>query len=174
VGLVPFVQYRISRVGALGVTGLAALVAAVVIAVSVLIPAQNAIRSLSSDIDRAQHQPRPKETPEEGLGRFVTTLPTRGQMPAVIGQILEQARQAGVPLDSGHYAFSPGKAGGVSRYELEFPVKASYPHVRDFINRTLTAVPAAGLDKLHIERKSVSDETVNANVSFVVFVRGGE
>jgi len=150
------------------------LVAAAVIAVSVLIPARNAIQSLSSDIDRAQHQPHATETPEEGLGRFVGTLPTRGQMPAVIGQILQQARGAGVSLDSGHYAYSPGKAGGVSRYELEFPVKASYPQVRDFINRTLTAVPAAGLDKVHIERKTVSDETVNANVGFVVFVRGGE
>jgi hypothetical protein len=168
------VQYRVARVGALGVTGIAALVAASVLAVSVLIPAQNAVRSLSSDIDRAQHQPRVTETPEEGLGRLVGTLPTRGQMPAVIGQILQQAHQAGVSLDSGHYTFSPGKAGGVSRYELEFPVKASYPQVRDFINRTLTAVPASGLDKLHIERKNVSDEAVNANVGFVVFVRGGE
>jgi hypothetical protein len=172
-GVVLHAQYRIARLGAIGSTGVAALVAAIVIALGVLVPGQNAIRALNADIVRAQHQPQAAETPEEGLGRFVGTLPTRGQIPVVIGQILQQAQQAGVPLDSGHYAFSPARSGGVGRYELEFPVKASYPQVRDFINRTLTAVPAAGLDKLHIERKTVADETVNADVRFVVFVRGG-
>jgi hypothetical protein len=59
----------------------------------------------------------------------------------------------------------------VGRYELEFPLKAEYPKVRDFINRTLNAVPSAGLDKLRIERKAVGDALVNADVRFVVFVR---
>ncbi|MDB6092373.1 MAG: hypothetical protein JWN85_5157 [Gammaproteobacteria bacterium] len=171
-GVVPHAQYQIARLGALGVTGVAALLAAVVIGLSALIPGQNAVRALDADLIRAQQRSHLELTPEEGLGRLVATLPTRGQMPVVIGQILEQAQQAGVPLDSGHYAFTPAKTGSVGRYELEFPVKASYPQVRDFINRTLTAVPAAGLDKLHIERKTVADETVNADVRFVVFVRG--
>ena len=59
----------------------------------------------------------------------------------------------------------------MGRYELEFPVKAPYPNVRDFINRTLSAVPAAGLDKLRIERKVVGDPVVSADIRFVVFVR---
>jgi hypothetical protein len=171
-GVVPHAQYRLARVGALGVTGVAALLAAGVIALGVLIPGQNAVRALDADIIRAQQHPRAELTPEEGLGLFVATLPTRGQIPVVISQVLQQAKLAGVPLDSGHYAFTPAKKGNVGRYELEFPVKASYPQVRDFINRTLTAIPAAGLDKLHIERKTVADETVNADVRFVVFVRG--
>jgi hypothetical protein len=85
---------------------------------------------------------------------------------------LQQAQRAGVSLEVGHYAFIPAKAGNVGRYEFEFPLHASYQQVRDFINRTLTAVPAAGLDKLRIERKSVADQAVNADVRFVVFVRG--
>ena len=32
-------------------------------------------------------------------------------------------------------------------------------------------VPAAGLGKLHVERKAVGDQVVNANIGFVVFVR---
>jgi hypothetical protein len=171
-GLVPQAQYQIARLGALGVTGVAALLAAAVIALSALISGQNAIRALDADVIRAQQHSHTELTPEEGLGRFVATLPTRGQIPSVIGQVLQQAQQAGVALDSGHYAFTPAKTGNVGRYELEFPVKASYPQVRDFINRTLTAIPAAGLDKLHIERKTVADETVNADVRFVIFVRG--
>ena len=37
---------------------------------------------------------------------------------AVIGLVLQQAHQAGVPLDVGHYAFVPAKTGGVGRYVL--------------------------------------------------------
>jgi hypothetical protein len=173
VGIVPHAQYQLTRLGALGMTGLTAMLAAVVIGLGALIPGQNAIRALDADIARAkQHHPSSEVTPEEGVGRLVAALPTRGQIPAVIGLVLQQAQQAGVPLDVGHYAFVPAKSGGVGRYELEFPVHASYPQVRDFINRTLTAIPAAGLDKLRIERKTVADQAVNADVRFVVFVRG--
>jgi hypothetical protein len=172
VGFIPHAQYQLTRLGALGLTGAAALLAAVVIGLGALIPGQNAIRVLDADIARAKQHPSPEITPEEGLGRLVAALPTRSQIPGVISVVLQQAQQAGVPLDVGHYAFIPAKAGSVGRYELEFPVRASYPQVRDFINRTLTAVPAAGLDKLRIERKTVADQAVNADVRFVVFVRG--
>ena len=169
--IVPQTQYQLVRIGPAGQAGLAALVAAAVIAVSVLIPARNAIRTLSADIAQAQHQPHTAGT-LQGIPGFVASLPTRAQIPAVIGLVFEQAQKAGVPLDNGHYAFSPAKSGGVARYELEFPVKASYPNIRDFINSTLTAVPAAGLDKLHVERKAVGDTVVSADIRFVIFVRG--
>jgi hypothetical protein len=170
--LVPHAQYQLTRLGSPGIAGIATLVAAVVITLGTLIPARNAIRTLDVDVERAMKRPPSGGTPEEGLGKFVAALPTRGQVPAVIGLVLQQAQQAGVPLDVGHYAFIPAKAGSVGRYELEFPVRASYPQVRDFIDRTLATVPAVGLDKLRIERKSVADQTVNADVRFVVFVRG--
>lgn len=169
--VVPQSQYQLARIGPAGQMGLAALVAAAVIAVSVLIPARNAIHTLSADIAQAQHQAHTAGT-LQGIPGFVAALPTRSQIPAVLGVVVEQASKAGVTLDNGHYEFSPAKAGGVARYELEFPVKASYPNIRDFINRTLTAVPAAGLDKLHVERKAVGDTVVSADVRFVIFVRG--
>src|SRR5256885_17255571 len=82
-----------------------------------------------------------------------------------------QAKEAGVSLDKGHYLYVPAKSGTIARYELEFPVKAGYPEIRSFINRTLGAVPAVALSKLHVERKAVADPLVNADIGFVVFVR---
>jgi hypothetical protein len=169
--VIPLALYRIARLGALGAAGLVGLLSAAVILFGGLIPGQSALRALDADLAKARLRPPVEMSPEEGLGRFMGSLPTRGQLPVVIGEILQQAGHAGVPLDNGHYSFVAGKAGSASRYELEFPVKASYPRIRDFINRTLTAVPAAGLDKLHIERKSVADETVSADLRFVIFVR---
>jgi hypothetical protein len=168
--LVPQLQYQIARLGPAGQAGLAALVAALVVAVGTLLPAHHALQALGADIVRAQH-PSAAALADQAAPHLVASLPTRAQIPAVIGQIFIQAKEAGVPLDTGHYVYSPAKAGAIARYDLEFPVKASYPAIRGFINRTLSAVPAAGLGKLHVERKAVGDQVVNADIGFVVFVR---
>jgi hypothetical protein len=168
----PQLRYQLLRVGPAGLAGAAATLAAVIIASIALFSIRSATDSLAAQLLAAQQHPHVVATPQEAIGHVVSSLPTRDQMPAVIAEVLKQAHEAGVRLDKGQYTYSPARA-GVGRYQLEIPVKAEYPNVRDFINRTLTAVPSAGLDKLHIERKVVGDSVVNADVRFVVFVRGG-
>jgi hypothetical protein len=169
--LLPQLQYRITRLGVAGQVGLAAFTTAAAVAIVALVPAQRGLQSLQEALLRAQH-PAAAVGIHEAVPHLVASLPTRAQIPAVIGQILAQAQAAGVALDKGRYAYEPPKAGTIGRYEVEFPVSAAYPAVRTFINGTLTAVPAAGLDKLRFERKAVGEQNVNADVSFVIYVRG--
>lgn len=168
----PVTWYRIARVGPAGLVGGAAILAAITIFTLAMVTERHAADALSARLAHVQTHPGELVTPDAGAGRVLTALPRRQEMPAVLGLVLEQARAANVGLDNGHYTYSVPKGGnGIARYELEFPVKASYPNVRDFINRTLSAVPAAGLDKLRIERKAVGDSLVSADIRFVVFVR---
>lgn len=170
---IPLGCYYLLRAGPAGIVGIAATLAAVVIATTALVAGRSAGNALAAQIATAQHHSNPVSSPEEGIiGKVMAALPTRDQIPAVMGVMLRQAQQAGIALDTGHYSYSPPKGGAVGRYEIEFPVRAEYPVVREFINRTLTAVPSAGLDKLRIERKVVGDVVVSADVRFVVFVRG--
>ncbi len=172
--LVPQLQYQLARLGPAGQTGLAALVASLAVAVGGLMPAYHALETLTADITRAQH-PLAGTGLDQAVPRLVASLPTRAQMPVVLGQVFAQAKAAGLALDTGRYEYTPAKSGAIARYDLEFPMKgAGYPQIRAFINRTLTAVPAASLSKLHIERKAVGDQVVNADVGFVVFVRSAE
>jgi hypothetical protein len=169
--LVPQLQYQIARLGIAGQAGLAACVAAVVLAIAALVPAQRALQNLHAELSRAQH-PSATASIEEAVPRLVASLPTRAQIPTVIGQIYAQAQTAGVSVDKGRYTYVPAKAGAIARYEMEFPVTAAYPAIRTFINGTLTAVPAASLEKLRLERKAVGEQAVKADIGFVVFVRG--
>lgn len=171
--LVAHVQYRVARLGITGHAGLAALTAAAVLVVSVLVPSQHALQTLSADLARARHTSA-VSTAEQAAPRLLTSLPTRAEMPKVIGQVFAEAKAVGVPLDTGRYLYSPAKGGEIARYELEFPVKASYPDIRSFIDHTLAAVPAAALGKLRIERKAVGDAVVTADIEFLVFLRSGE
>ncbi|MBV8145096.1 MAG: hypothetical protein JO184_08815 [Gammaproteobacteria bacterium] len=169
--LLPQLQYQITRLGVAGQAGLAACVAAVAIAITVLLPAQQALHGLHGDLVRALH-PAASTSIEQAVPNLVASLPTRAQIPAVIGQIYAQAQSAGVAIDKGRYQYEPPKTGSIGRYDVEFPVVAGYPAVRTFINGTLTAVPAASLSKLRLERKAVGEQVVNADVEFVIFVRG--
>lgn len=169
--VIPQLQYQVTRLGVAGQVGLAALTAAVAIAVGALLPAWHAMQGLSVNLSQAQHAPSGYSI-EQAVPRLMASLPTRAQIPAVLGEVYAQAKAAGVPLDTGRYVFSPAKSGSVASYDLEFPVKgAAYPAVRSFINHTLAAVPAASLTKLQIERKAVGEQSVNADIGFVVFVR---
>ena len=168
--LVPYVQYQVARLGASGQVGLVALLAAVVIAVTTLVPAQHALQTLGADLANARHAPAATSA-DQAVPRLMASLPTRAQMPLVIGQVVAEAKAAGVSLDTGRYVYTAAKGGSIARYDLEFPVKASYPDIRTFIDHTLTAVPAAALGKLRVERKAVGDAVVNADIDFVVFVR---
>ncbi|MGH8266879.1 MAG: hypothetical protein ACRETS_06130, partial [Steroidobacteraceae bacterium] len=154
--LVPQLQYQLARLGLAGHAGLAALIAALVVAMSVVAPARHSLEALSADLARAQH-PSEAALANEAVPHLLASLPTRAQMPAVLAQVFGQAREAGVSLDTGHYVYTPARSGTIGRYDLEFPVKAAYPDIRNFINHTLTAVPAAALSKLHVERKTVGD-----------------
>lgn len=171
--LVAQAQYRIARLGVVGQAGLAALATAVVLALSAVLPAQHALETVIADLARARHSPAAASA-GAGTPQLLATLPTRTQMPAVIGQVFTEAKGAGVSLDTGHYVYTAAKGGTIAHYELEFPVKASYADIRKFIDRTLAAVPSAALAKLRLERKAVGDGVVAANVVFVVFVRGGD
>ncbi len=170
---VPMLQYQLTRAGALGISGLLAMVAAIVVALTVVLPQHSAVNLLQLQL-RQPAMPGVGRDANTGTdaAKLLTSLPTRSQIPVVLALLVEQADKAGVVLDHGHYDYRAPQGGSLGRYGFEFPIKGEYTNIRDFIGRALAAVPAAGLDKLHIERHSVADPVINADIGFIVYVRG--
>ena len=102
---------------------------------------------------------------------MLAALPPRDDAPTVIEKVLAQASAAGVELTRGQYEYLPARDGVAARYRMTFPVHTSYPKLRNFMDRTLEALPAVGLDGMRIERKKVGDEDVDAEVKFSAYVR---
>jgi hypothetical protein len=169
---VPELRYRVMRLGLPGIAGLMSLAAAAILVVVLLIPAHQSIESLTTQLSQAA-TPAPLPAASSLSPRqFAGSLPSRGQIPALLGTVLAQANDAGVVLEQGKYTFTPAAADRLARYSFEFPIKAEYASVRAFINKSLTAIPALGLDKLHIARKNVGDTAVSAEVGFVIYLKG--
>jgi len=168
----PQVRYQLMRVGPAGLSGMAALIAAAVVAIALILPAHQSILALRAELTKAGHVDNAPLQPESSPQQFAAALPTRAQIPAVLGVVLVQATDSGIVLEQGKYTFSPATSGRLARYTFEFPVKADYGNIRTFINKSLTAIPALGLDKLRVERKNVGDTMVSAEVAFVIYMRG--
>lgn len=169
----PQLRYRLARVGPAGLTGVGVMLAAGVAAIVLLLPAHQSVLALRDELTKVGHtHALPASAhPELSPQQFAATLPTRAQVPALLGVVLVQAEEAGVVLEQGRYTFSPPTANRLARYTFEFPVKADYINIRNFIDKSLLAIPGLGLDKLHIERKTVGDTLVSADVTFVIYLR---
>jgi hypothetical protein len=169
---VPQLKYQLLRVGPAGLTGLGMLAAAVVVAIALLWPAHQSVLALRDQLRQAGHGLLPQAKPERTPQQFAASLPTRGQIPALLGVVLVQATDAGIVLEQGRYTYSAATSNRLARYTFEFPVKADYGSIRSFIDKSLAAIPALGLDKLHVERKNVGDTVVSADVGFIIYLRG--
>jgi hypothetical protein len=172
VRVLPQVRYQLMRVGPAGLTGLAVLAAAAVATLVLLLPAHQSVSALRDELTKAGHAMPAAGHPQQSPQQFAATLPTRAEIPALLGVVLIQATDAGIVLEQGRYTFSPAASNRLARYTFEFPVKGDYGNIRSFINKSLTAIPALGLDKLHVERKNVGDTVVSADVGFVIYLRG--
>ncbi len=84
----PQIRYQLMRTGAAGLTGLAALLAAGVAVIALLLPAHRSIVALRSELTTVGHAVPAAAPIEQSPQHFAATLPTRAQIPALLGLVL--------------------------------------------------------------------------------------
>ena len=57
------------------------------------------------------------------------------------------------------------------RYQIAFPVTGPYPQIRAFIDNALATMPAVALEDLVLDRKSIADGAIDAQLRMTVFTR---
>jgi len=174
--IVPYANYALARLGRLGVVGLALLVFGAVTVLSTNAPLREQLASDNAALEQLTIEPgattQAAASPQIQLEQFLNQLPTRDQLPSVMNLIVAASVAKGVELEQGKYELVLGtKNGEMAHYRMSFPVVGSYPQVRGFVDAALTAVPAMSLDGLRLQRRSIGDGVVTANIDFAVFVR---
>ena len=161
--------YQARRLGAATLAGIAAVVLAVTLFIANNLPQGSAVAALKSQL--AHLAPAAKGALAPLSGSALAALPPRGEAPEIVAKILEEARAVGVELPRGQYEFVPARDGVAARYRMTFPVHATYPQLREFMDRTLVALPAVAVEGMRIERKAVGEEAVDAELRFSAYVR---
>lgn len=168
---------QLRSTGTIGLAGLGLLGLALVCVWTVVLPQRDGLAGLREQLATAQAQsssggPGAATGPARQSSDFIRKLPSRRDLPAILGIVLQQAEAANLNLESGSYEWRASKDGGPGQYRIALPVRGSYPEIRRFVEATLVAAPAVALESLHFTRDDVATSAVDADVSFVVFVRG--
>lgn len=168
---------RVPRIERMTGIGLLMLTASAVLFVSTAWPLARSVTSLEAEAARLEAAARSGATtfrsPSAQFDAFMKRLPTRAELPAILTVVVSQASDAGLELLSGKYEFTPARSGKIARYRLTFPVRGSYPQLRKFIDGTLAAVPAVALEGMKLERDSIAEEELEADLRFEIVVRSG-
>ena len=162
--------YRLRRMGATTLAGGAAMATAATLFIASNLPQGAAVASLQGELARLPSTAGGAIT-VTSAGAMLDSLPPRAEAPDVVAKVYEEARAAGVELPRGQYEYVPARDGVAARYRMTFPVHATYPQIRSFLDRTLIAMPAVAVEGLRIERKSVGDGGVDAEVKLAAYVR---
>jgi hypothetical protein len=168
----PRAAWSVQRTGRLGLTGIALIMMSAIFLVSTHLNLAQEVESLRShlNIARTQTSRTPRVVTDPG-SVLLHSLPTRDDMPALLGVLLKQADDAHLAIDTGKYEANEMKTGRLVRYQVSFPVAGPYPQVRHFIDATLTAMPAVAIRELSVQRKAIGDSSVEAQIGLTVFTR---
>ena len=173
---VVYANYGAQRLGRLGIAGVALMLFSMVTFFSgnVRLHQQLEYESQSLAAIRESGQENSAEpvarTPAQQASRFVHSLPTRNEIPNIIASVAAVAAASGIELVQGSYEYVPTDNDSLGRYRMSIPVTGSYPKIREFVENTLATVPAVSLDGLRVERDSVSEQVIRADLRFSVLL----
>lgn len=166
----PRAAWTISRTGRPGLVGIALLLTAALFLFSTHLKVAAEVEALRADLAAAQGQVRTTAA-DKGAdpATAMRALPARTDMPAILRQLFNKATQARLAVDTGKYEINAIASSGVVRYQIAFPVTGPYPQIRAFIDATLATMPAVALSDLVLDRKSIADANVEAQIRMTVY-----
>jgi hypothetical protein len=166
----PRLAWTIHRTGRPGLVGIALLLASALFFVSTHLKVASEVAALRAELQTARTPARtaaPDRVADPAAA--MPALPPRADMPAILRELFSRAVQARLAVDTGKYEIATTRSSGVVRYQIAFPVTGPYPQIRTFIDSTLAKMPAVALSDLVLERKSISDGTVEAQIRMTVY-----
>ena len=163
--------WQVRRLGAMTVAGIAAAVLALVLFLGNNLPQGKLVAGLKAQLAHVASAATSSATAVPGTGMVLAALPPRDSAPQILAKVLEEARASGIDLPKGQYEFVSAHEGVAARYRMTFPVRAEYPAIREFLDRTLVALPAVAVEGMRIERKNVGDNSVDAELRLSAYVR---
>lgn len=170
--LLPRIIWSASRTGRSGLAGLALLLAAATFFVSTHLELQAEVEALRGDLAVARGRPRPAagdKGPGARPAAVLGALPPRSELPAILRQLFAKAAQARLAVDTGKYELHGAGTSGVVRFQVSFPVTGPYQQIRTFIDSALATVPALALTELTLDRKLISDPSVEAQIRMTIY-----
>jgi hypothetical protein len=159
------------QLGAAGLIGLGLLTAALLLQ---LVRVESLHRSAADQRDKLsalrQAAAVSAAAPATASANPLDSLPPAGTASQQIGELAQLARSHGLQLPRGQYNVTPQAGTSLQRWQLVFPIEASYPDLHAFIAAALERMPNLTLDELKLKRDRIESDTLQAELHLSLFV----
>ena len=174
-----------SRIGWRGIAGIALLVVAAGLVLFALGPAERKARERRAEVAKLRADLRAGSVGGAGgtaappskivqLETYYACFPDASALPDWLGQVHLAAARHGLALDSGQYQLQHPAGARLARYELDLPLRGTYPQLRAFLADVLTKVPAASIEDVLVRRESVANREMEARVRLAIHLGGAQ
>lgn len=109
-------------------------------------------------------------TVDEQLIEYYRVFPNEFDSPEWLGKMSDIAGKIGLKLNEGEYKTTRDKVGRLMHFQITLPVTGTYPQIREFMASIPVEIPVMALENVQIERKTVSDSTVDAKIVFGLYL----
>lgn len=150
-------------------------VLALVLFFAAILPQKQALKKLKSKVKTMQLvQAGPagqvKLDDSQALQVFYDFFPRSDSSPYWINELDKIARKRGAELSRGDYRLILEKGSKLARYEIQLPVRGSYPQIRAFIADALQAVPALALVDITFKREATQSGRLDARLGMHLYL----
>lgn len=178
-----WLRREVSRLGWRGIAGIALVLLAVGLVFVVLRPAQREADALRVEVAQVRAALRAGPGGAAGAGpvlpskvvqleTYYAFFPDVSTLPDWLGEVHLAARRHGLALDSGQYQLQHPSGARLAHYELDLPLRGTYPQLRAFLADVLTKVPAASIEEVLVKRESVANREMEARVRLAIHLGG--
>lgn len=172
-------QYQARHLEGTAKLGWGMLALSGVLAVSVLMPAQQELQQteyeLAAQRRAIEQNPQPVQdrSPDAILASFYSHLPPEEKLLEQVAQVLEIAEDNGIEADRIEYAALPDAGGKLRRYQMTMPVRGTYPNTRYFMIDLLNQMPSVAISELGFRREDAHGDRVESRLKLTFYLRRG-
>jgi hypothetical protein len=152
------------------------LVLGLVLFFAVVMPQKQVLKALKNKVKTmqlVQAGPAGQEVKlddSQALQVFYDFFPRSDSSPYWINELDKIARKRGAELSRGDYRLILEKGSKLARYEIQLPVRGSYPQIRAFIADALQAVPALALVDITFKREATQSGRLDARLGMHLYL----
>lgn len=172
------IRHLMRRLGPAGLTGLALLVAALVVLLAGVLPLRGEIDSLRTELAARPSKPLPivpvlppDQILAKELALFQARFPTVDELSDELDTLFTLTSDKGLELNKGEYVLVEKAGGALRRFEVTLPVTGTYSQIQGLILDVLEKLPSTALADIALERGKVAEGQAAVILRFVFFVR---
>ena len=164
-----WLMWGLGRLGWAGVSGLILLLAAFLVCAMLVRPMVAKTIALQTRVATLAAQPAPVLAAVT-VRDWRADLPSGDQAYVRLTKLFQAAEEAGLNLSEGSYRRVGNEKSGVQRLIVELPVSGRYATLRGFLASALNNDSALALESVDLQRGSMGETELEADLRFVLFV----